>query len=619
MPDTERTESELLSIFQSLKPGGITAQDMRDFVKSVHPDTIQNWINNGFPQGAQGFQGVQGAQAGYGLANQAAQNFANIGTAQQQADISRLGLQNQMGTLQQQQEQNIINQAIQNYAMAQNYPQQQLAGYNALLRGYATPTTTTQSYQAINPVAQLGGLGLAAYGLSRKAGGPIKEKKFSTGGISSLEHKVLNRPEMFSAEMIDRGIKSKIINPMIGAIALEEVKNKPKAPAKAPQGTILGDLMGSAGIDQLPTNLPTVNAAQGGIIAFGDPKLNPNEDQQVEDTSRFSKWWSDITAPTERYKEYAERNKQYQDLLQAYRAQPGLFEKTSPKALSAAEERINTAAEVFKKPVEDKKDEVNKSDITIHDGKTDKEAKSNAPAPALSPMSAKTVTDADYGGIASMLKEYGDMIKGAYQDPEKAREDAKSAMYVGLGTRLMASKNPNLLGALGEAGMGTAEDYQKSLNQIEANKRAQVGQLVSLGLKGAELKQELKKLGITEDYYLKHGKYFEAMANAAGNKGGAKLGSIPFSELRKVNAEYEGYLADPKSILSSPFARLIPPATDEKYGYIRKGLAAKPGSPSYNNAIEGARKFAEAHKQELLNQGMLYGSRGNPLAGLLDQ
>ena len=62
MPDTERTESELLSIFQSLKPGGITAQDMRDFVKSVHPDTIQDWIQNGMPQGPQGYQGYQGVQ-----------------------------------------------------------------------------------------------------------------------------------------------------------------------------------------------------------------------------------------------------------------------------------------------------------------------------------------------------------------------------------------------------------------------------------------------------------------------------------------------------------------------------------------------------------------------------
>ena len=81
---------------------------------------------------------------------------------------------------QQQYEQSLINQAIQNYAAAQQYPQQQLAFYNSLIRGYSTPTTTTSTYQASpNPMSQMAGLGLtgaAAYSmLNRKAGGVIKE------------------------------------------------------------------------------------------------------------------------------------------------------------------------------------------------------------------------------------------------------------------------------------------------------------------------------------------------------------------------------------------------------------------------------------------------------------
>lgn len=130
-------------------------------------------------QGAQiGLQGVQGAQAGYGLANQAAGQLGQLGSQQLAAQQGIVGLQSQLGQQQQQYQQSLINQAIQNYATAQQYPQQQLAFYNSLLRGYATPTTTTSTYQASpNPMSQMAGLGLtgaAAYNMMKKKGGVIK-------------------------------------------------------------------------------------------------------------------------------------------------------------------------------------------------------------------------------------------------------------------------------------------------------------------------------------------------------------------------------------------------------------------------------------------------------------
>lgn len=131
-------------------------------------------------QGAQvGLQGVQGAQAGYGLANQAGANLSNIGTAQQQADLARMQFQQQTGAAQQAQEQALINQAVQNYAMAQQYPYQQLTGYSGLLRGYNTPSTTVSQYSAApNAASQIAGLGLtgaAMYGMAKKKGGVIRE------------------------------------------------------------------------------------------------------------------------------------------------------------------------------------------------------------------------------------------------------------------------------------------------------------------------------------------------------------------------------------------------------------------------------------------------------------
>ena len=144
----------------------------------------------GTAQGMQGagvgLQGVSGAQAGYGLANQAAANLSNIGTAQLAAQTGILGLQNQIGAQQQGQEQQYINQAISNFGQAQEAPMQRFGQFNSLLRGYAVPGTTTTQYQApASPLSQLAGAGTALYGasqLAKKKGGKISARE----GIDKL-------------------------------------------------------------------------------------------------------------------------------------------------------------------------------------------------------------------------------------------------------------------------------------------------------------------------------------------------------------------------------------------------------------------------------------------------
>lgn len=140
-------------------------------------------------QGAQvGLQGVTGAQAGYGLANQAAGQLGQLGTQQLAAQTGILNLQNQIGAEQRAREQAITNQAIQNYAQAQEAPMTAFGQYNALLRGYAMPGQTTTQYQAApSAVSQAAGLGTAALGLSalsKKKGGRIREPKGS--GLDTL-------------------------------------------------------------------------------------------------------------------------------------------------------------------------------------------------------------------------------------------------------------------------------------------------------------------------------------------------------------------------------------------------------------------------------------------------
>ena len=136
----------------------------------------------GTAQGMQGagygLQGVQGAtQAGqYGLqglgqATQAAGALGQLGGAELGAQRDIIGLQSQLGGQQQSLEQQKINQAIQDYATAQQYPMMQLAQLNAMLRGLPLQQSTTQQYQAQPGIAQQSlGLGLGALGAVKAFG-----------------------------------------------------------------------------------------------------------------------------------------------------------------------------------------------------------------------------------------------------------------------------------------------------------------------------------------------------------------------------------------------------------------------------------------------------------------
>jgi len=121
-----------------------------------------------------------------------AQNQYNTGFGQQ---TGLMNLQNQFGSQQQAAEQSKINQQIQDYATAQQYPMMQLANMSALTRGLPMQSATTQVYQAApSPISQLAGLGTAAYGLSqlgassvgtgKAKGGKIKEKQ--PAGLAEL-------------------------------------------------------------------------------------------------------------------------------------------------------------------------------------------------------------------------------------------------------------------------------------------------------------------------------------------------------------------------------------------------------------------------------------------------
>lgn len=138
-------------------------------------------------QQAQQFGANLGLQ-GLGQAGQAGATLGQLGQQQLAAQQGIIGTQTAQGQAEQTQQQNIINQAVQNYAQQQQQPIQNLSNLSALLHGLPMQNTTTQSYQAApSTISQLGGLaatGIGAYGaLSKREGGVIGMK---SGGLVDL-------------------------------------------------------------------------------------------------------------------------------------------------------------------------------------------------------------------------------------------------------------------------------------------------------------------------------------------------------------------------------------------------------------------------------------------------
>jgi hypothetical protein len=130
--------------------------------------------------------GLQGLQT----ANQAASNLANIGQTQYGQNVGLLNLQNQLGTQQQQQTQNILTNQYQDYLNAQNYPYKQLGFMSDMLRGLPlTQQSSTVYGQAPSVVQQAAGLGLTGKALGVfKKGGAVEDVEYrdKPAGLADL-------------------------------------------------------------------------------------------------------------------------------------------------------------------------------------------------------------------------------------------------------------------------------------------------------------------------------------------------------------------------------------------------------------------------------------------------
>jgi len=134
-----------------------------------------------------GLQGMQAGMTGY-------QNLGSQGQNLYNQNMGNLGMQNQFGTQQQQNVQNILSNQYQDYLTAQNNPYKQMGFLSDMYRG--APLSQQGSTMYTSPPSllnQVAGVGTAAYGAYKmfgsKKGGVIKERP-NAGLAKLLLHKM---------------------------------------------------------------------------------------------------------------------------------------------------------------------------------------------------------------------------------------------------------------------------------------------------------------------------------------------------------------------------------------------------------------------------------------------
>jgi hypothetical protein len=573
-------------------------------------------------------QGFNTALQGTGQLAQAGTALGQMGERQLQAQQGIIGLQSQAGAQQQALEQQRINQAIQNYALQQQYPQLQLSTMSSLLRGLPLQQATTQQYQAPpSAISQIGGLGTAALGAykmfgakeggvvpSYKAGGEIKE--MSGGGISDISRKILMNPDKYSKQTIERGQKNGLVDDYIGIAMLgkkvkdaEKAKQRQAAAEAGQQGldqTIVDQIRAKAamlGIDNAQSNLPEFTAFDGGIVAMAGGGLNDMTNEMAyaaggeidsDGVARFQAGGrSAFMEDVDRFRNWAKEPGINEAIIKRMR-EFGSYFTTPRQAPTDADAQpgglYGSGSNV--PPVEPPK----LAEPVIH-----RDNKGAPPAGNDNRMDEGTMAGFDASGkgideiIANVTKSLDAQAAARKQD----RKEAGASRLIEAGLGMMAGTSPFAGVNIGQGVTPAVRGYGEDIRQYRQDEAKDIGQRAALGLKGYEAKTDLAKLGIMAPLYKAQADYY---SRKPGTTGSAGLGSVPFGEFRKIKAQYDGYITDGKTVLSSPLAKFL---TENEI----KALKTSPNTDSYKRGMARAAQVAKERMELDLREGMQYSAK----------
>lgn len=559
-----------------------------------------------------GLQGLGTALQGTGQLASAGTALGQMGERQLQAQQGIIGLQSQAGAQQQALEQQRVNQAIQNYALQQQNPMLQLSTMSSLLRGLPLQQATTQQYQAApSAISQIGGLGTAALGAyklfgakeggivpSYKAGGEIKE--MAGGGISNISRNVLMNPDKYSKGTIERGQKNGLIDDYVGIALLnkkvkdaEKAKQRQAAMQAGQQGldqTIVDQIRAKAamlGIDNAESNLPEFSAFDGGIVAMAeggalnDMSYAQGGEIDSDGIRNFQVGGSAFMEDVDRFRNWAKEPGINEAVIKRMREFGSYFTKPRQAATDADAQPGGLYGDGSNvPPVVPPKIEIGPRKDDGAAPRRDDGAGSGA-APSAFDFSGKGIDELLAKATESLDKQ------AAARAADKKESAAMRLMEAGLG--MMGGTSPFAAVNIGQGATGALRGYGEDVRQARADELKDIMQRTTLGLKGAESKADLAKLGIMSPLYKAQADYYSRRPGGAGVAG---LGSVPPATADKIITRYEGYGADPKS---APFFSSLPKD-------VQTGLTKyKPGTESYNRSMEQFKQFSEQHMNRYLN------------------
>jgi len=203
----------------------------------------------------------------------------------------------------------------------------------------------------------------------------------------------------------------------------------------------------------------------------------------------------------------------------------------------------------------------------------------------------------DAGGIDELIKQLAGDIKESGKSNAEARKEAKLMAMLQAGLGIMGGTSPyaaaNFKGAI-----PALQGYQEEMRGIRGDEAKQLSQISALNLKGVELKQELKKLGISEKHYADWNRVMGMRAAGAG--GGAGKGSVSSAATQAELDRKEGYLSNPST---APFFKQLP--QDAQIALTK----TKPGTASYENSMKLFNQYADRYTQNRLNTMQYYGAK----------
>lgn len=268
--------------FGGSRQGLVEAENARNLAKqqeAIYGQGMQNAFQAA--QQAQQFGANLGLQ-GYGQAAQAAGQLGALGQQQYQQEMGLLGQQAAMGKQQQEYEQARLNQIIQDYATAQQYPFMQLGILNSMLRGLPMQSATTSMYQAqpANLQQLVGTAGaLSELGKRSAEGGVIKE--MASGGIASGvdPYKLPSMAKKLSDDQLQKKITDPETDPDTMGIMQAESQRRKDVRGMASGGVVA---FAGGGNDEVKNPFKDDEEPKGMFpiskgAAKGEPAIAPNK------------------------------------------------------------------------------------------------------------------------------------------------------------------------------------------------------------------------------------------------------------------------------------------------------------------------------------------------------